>query len=91
LILNLQLIVVDFHALWCAPCKIIGKEIDRLAGTQEYKEKVCFIKVDSRIMKVISHLSSVKQAHTAWGIRGGRRRPQASHPTPFLGWPARRA
>jgi thioredoxin 1 len=39
-------VFVDFHAEWCGPCKMTGPIIDHLAGTDTYKDKVKFVKVD---------------------------------------------
>lgn len=39
-----ELIVVDFFATWCPPCKILSPRIEELAN--DFKGKVTFIKVD---------------------------------------------
>ncbi|KAJ1631406.1 thioredoxin-like protein [Pavlovales sp. CCMP2436] len=39
-----QLVIVDFTATWCGPCKMIGPVFDALAA--EYKGKAVFLKVD---------------------------------------------
>ena len=36
-------LVVDYHATWCGPCKVIAPKIEALA--QEYSD-IAFIKVD---------------------------------------------
>ena len=41
-----RLVVVDFHAEWCKPCKMIGPVVDELA--RKAGGKVVFLKVDVR-------------------------------------------
>nr|XP_039270596.1 thioredoxin-like [Styela clava] len=38
-----KLVVVDFYATWCGPCKVIGPKVAAMSG--EYKNAV-FLKVD---------------------------------------------
>lgn len=39
-----KLVVVDFFATWCGPCKMIAPMIDKFA--EQYAEQVTFLKVD---------------------------------------------
>lgn len=39
------LILVDFHASWCAPCKAIAPKVKRLIA-EKYSEQVTLAKVD---------------------------------------------
>tara|TARA_Y100000593_G_scaffold63917_1_gene118054 strand:+ start:192 stop:584 length:393 start_codon:yes stop_codon:yes gene_type:complete len=36
--------VVDFHATWCGPCKVLSPVIDKLA--EKYKDKIAFYKMN---------------------------------------------
>lgn len=38
---NKELVLVDFYATWCSPCKIIGRTIEELSAEYEGKLKVC--------------------------------------------------
>ncbi|MEM6614132.1 MAG: thioredoxin [Cyanobacteria bacterium P01_C01_bin.72] len=39
-----KLVVVDYTASWCGPCKVLAPSIDRLAT--EYQDRVTVVKVD---------------------------------------------
>jgi thioredoxin 1 len=39
-----QPVVVDFWAPWCGPCRVVGPEVDKLAG--KIGDKVKFVKVN---------------------------------------------
>ncbi len=44
LLTNEKLVVVDYTASWCGPCKVLAPSIDRLAT--EYQDKATVVKVD---------------------------------------------
>lgn len=39
-----KLVVIDFYATWCGPCKIISPVVDKFA--KKFKGQVIFLKVD---------------------------------------------
>ncbi len=53
-----KLVVIDFWAEWCGPCKMIGPIIDEIG--EEYKDRVVVGKVD---------VDNNDEATTRYGIR----------------------
>ena len=41
-----RLVVVDFFATWCGPCKAIAPEIAKMSNDEKYVGKVDFVKID---------------------------------------------
>jgi thioredoxin 1 len=54
-----QMLVLDFYADWCGPCRVLAPTIDRLAV--EYKEKARFFRVNVDKSPSLSR---------AFGVRG---------------------
>ncbi|MGK7906996.1 MAG: thioredoxin [Synechococcus sp.] len=47
LLANESLLVVDFTATWCGPCKVVGPLMDRLANEYSDSAKVCKLDLDN--------------------------------------------
>lgn len=43
---NKEVVLVDFYADWCGPCKVTGPIIEELAKEEKYNGKVSFVKIN---------------------------------------------
>lgn len=64
-----KLIVIDFFATWCGPCKMVAPEFERFA--QLYKDRAMFIKVDVDRHKTISQRQNISAMPTFQFYKGG--------------------
>lgn len=44
-----ELVLVDFFATWCGPCKMLAPEIEKLADELEGKAKILKVDVDREV------------------------------------------
>mmetsp|Transcript_44401 Transcript_44401/g.73485 ORF Transcript_44401/g.73485 Transcript_44401/m.73485 type:complete len:294 (+) Transcript_44401:35-916(+) len=66
-----KLVVVDFFATWCGPCKNIAPDFERFA--QLYKERAIFIKVDVDKHKSLSQRKNIAAMPTFQFYKGGNK------------------
>ncbi|MFT6337978.1 MAG: thioredoxin 1 [Saprospiraceae bacterium] len=64
-----KLIVLDFWAQWCGPCKIVSEAIEDLA--KDYKEKAIIGKVDVDINPNLCSKYGVRNMPTVLYIQNG--------------------
>ncbi|KAI1717065.1 thioredoxin domain-containing protein [Ditylenchus destructor] len=64
-----QVVVVDFYATWCGPCKIMGPKFQRLAG--EYPS-IVFVKMDVDESEDVVSEYDVKVMPTFVFIKNGK-------------------
>lgn len=67
---NERLVVVDFWAEWCAPCRVLGPLLEKLAG--EFAGKIVLAKVDSEAVPEIASAFGVRSIPAVFGVRNGQ-------------------
>ena len=63
-------VIVDFHALWCSPCKMQSPILKEVAG--EFGDKVRIIKIDVDQNPEISSRYSVQSVPTIILFKNGK-------------------
>lgn len=58
-----NIVVIDFSATWCGPCKAIAPIYEQMAGSAEYSN-VVFLKVDVDDVAEIAHKYDVMSMPT---------------------------
>ena len=65
-----KLVVVDFWAEWCGPCRLIGPIIHELAD--EYGDKVVFGKIDVDSQGTLAGQFGIRNIPTVIFLKGGK-------------------
>lgn len=65
-----KLVVIDFYATWCGPCKRIAPFIDELE--KKHQDKVLFLKVDVDENEAITATYSIEVMPTFVLVRNGK-------------------
>ncbi|HBF88938.1 MAG TPA: thioredoxin [Bacteroidales bacterium] len=65
-----KLVLIDFHAIWCAPCKKMAPDIDKLKV--DYKGKAEIVKVDIEANESIAKLYNVVSVPTLILFKNGK-------------------
>lgn len=61
--------VVDFHAEWCGPCKLLGPKLEK--AVDEHEGKILLAKVDIDELSEIAMQFKVRVVPTVVGIKDG--------------------
>ena len=67
-----KLIVVDFYATWCGPCKMILPKFLKMANNKKFRGKVVFVKVDVDDAPEIAEKHEVEAMPTFHLFREGK-------------------
>eukprot|EP00898_Chlorokybus_atmophyticus_P002586 jgi/Chlat1/3328/Chrsp22S03470 len=67
-----KLLVVDFYATWCGPCKVISPRFADLAKNPTYADKVVFAKVDVDQVRDVAAKEGISAMPTFKYYKNGR-------------------
>ncbi len=65
-----QLVMIDFWATWCAPCKMVAPTVEELA--KEYEGKAKFVKVNTDENSELATQYKIRGIPTLMFIKGGQ-------------------
>lgn len=68
-----NIIICDFTATWCGPCKMIGPEFVKLAKNYSENNKVTFVKVDVDKNEEVSGICEIECMPTFQAWYGGNK------------------
>jgi thioredoxin 1 len=63
-------VVVDFHALWCGPCKVQSPILKQIA--EEFGDRIRVIKIDIDQNQNLADLYSIRSVPTLIVFKGGQ-------------------
>jgi thioredoxin 1 len=67
---NEKTVIVDFHAVWCGPCKILGPKLEKVMGN--FEDKADFAKVDIDQLGDLAMDYKVNAVPTVVAIKKGK-------------------
>lgn len=69
---NDKLVIVDFFANWCGPCKIMGPRLELLVGSSHTRDYVDLAMVDVDKVESVTSLYSVSIIPAVFAVKGGQ-------------------
>ncbi|NXN96657.1 THIOM protein, partial [Rhinopomastus cyanomelas] len=66
---NPKPVVVDFHAQWCGPCKILGPRLEKMVAKQEGKVQMAKVDIDDHTDLAIEY--EVSAVPTVLAMKNG--------------------
>jgi len=67
-----SVVVLDFHATWCGPCKVIAPVFEQLAREHASPNKVAFAKVDVDAAQGVAQIYAVRAMPTFVILKNGK-------------------
>jgi len=66
-----EYVIVDFHAVWCGPCKVISPIFEQLASQNAQPGSVVFVKVDVDQQTEVASMYGISAMPTFLVIKSG--------------------
>merc|ERR1711963_129203 len=63
-------VVVDFHATWCGPCKLLGPRLEAIIGAEKGKVVMAKVDIDENVELAMKY--NVQSVPTVYGVKNGR-------------------
>jgi len=67
------LCVVDFFADWCGPCKMIAPKLEAMSESEEFKDKVVFVKVNVDDLEDVAESCGISAMPTFHFYKNGQK------------------
>nr|XP_011448860.1 thioredoxin, mitochondrial [Crassostrea gigas] len=64
-------VIVDFHATWCGPCKLLGPRLEAIISNKEGQVSLAKVDVDENVEIAMEYL--VESLPTVIGFKNGRK------------------
>ncbi|KAK7494425.1 hypothetical protein BaRGS_00014317 [Batillaria attramentaria] len=63
-------VIVDFHATWCGPCKLLGPRLETIVAGEQGKVVVAKVDIDENVELAMRY--NVQSVPTVYGVKNGK-------------------